>query len=83
MPLYLAAVAHDAKQLIAMCEYWMATDLAQTTSNEQWGEVGAEVRARVAAEHRRLQEARAAKRAEISLSAKMPCLLAPYLIAKP
>lgn len=77
MPLYLAAVAHGAKQLAALCEYWMATDLAATTSNEQWAELGAEVRERVAAEHRRLQETRAAKREEMRLLAKLPCLLMP------
>lgn len=77
VPLYLAATTHGAKQLAALCEYWMGTDLAISASNEQWPELSAEVKARVSAQNARLEAARAAHRAERELMAQLPCLLAP------
>lgn len=74
VPLYLGATAHGAKQLAALCEYWMATDLARSKNNEQWCELSEEVRARVAVEHKRLQEARAAQSEKRKLLEKLPCL---------
>lgn len=70
-------MAHGAKQLAALCVYWMASDLATSQSNEQWREVGVEAKALVMAEHKRLMDARAAQQEERRLIASLPCLLAP------
>lgn len=79
MPLHLAATAHGAKQLAALCEHWMATDLALSMRNEQWKELDEAAVGRVRAEHERLQAARAARREERVLMEKLPCLLAPIV----
>lgn len=80
VPLYLAAVAHNASQLSSICEYWMATDLQRSSQHEQWSEVSVEVRARVTAQH---EQASAALRGQRELVGKMPCLLAPMVSNHP
>ena len=82
VPVFLAATAHSATQLSAVCEYWMAADLAAATQNEQWGALSDQVRARVSAEHARLEAARVAQRAERRLAERLPCLLAPVIASE-
>lgn len=76
VPLFLAAQAHGATQLAAMCEYWMARELPEAEKHEQWAEVSDAVRARMQAEHTRLIRERLSLLEARSVIERLPCLLA-------
>ena len=77
--MYIAAEAHGAKQLCALCEYWMAREPEVAEKHEQWKQVNDEVKRRVHAEHDKLVEERAKRRKEREQLARMPCVLAPIV----
>ena len=56
-------------------------DVDEAMKNEQWGELSDEVKRSVQAEHGRLEETRIQKREERKLMEKLPCLLAPIILA--
>ena len=68
VPLHLTAASHGSTLLAALCEFWIATDLPRSMRHAQWTQLDAAARARVEAEHKRMQELR-----------KLPCLLAPIV----
>ena len=71
MAVFLAAQAHGAKQIMGMCEYWMAMELAEAEKHEQWSELSEEVRTRLRRENERLQ----AEKARMRDLEQMPCML--------
>lgn len=74
---FLAAQAHGATQLMAMCEHNMAMDLVAAKSSEGWTELSEEVRARMRIEHGRLEVEKARRRETRHLMQKMSCILVP------
>lgn len=76
VPLYLAAAHHRATQLLASCNYWLATELEAASRHEQWAELPAEARARAKEEHARLVQRRDALRKIQAHEQQIQCVLA-------
>lgn len=73
----LAAQAHRATQLAAICEARIIRDVSVAEAHEQWSELSAELRTRLkAAGERHAAEAEHRKRLR-TVMGKMPCLFAP------
>ena len=81
--MYLAAQAHGAKQLAAVCVYWMAVDFEAAKEHEQWEDISPEVKAKVIQEAERLTEEKKRKRVEKEMLEKLPCMLSPGLPYRP
>lgn len=79
MPVYLAAQAHGARQLSALCMHWMAKGLGKEAEHEQWGELSEATRAEVRAASAKLEEAARKRAADREMRRNMPCRFAPIL----
>lgn len=76
VPVYLAAEAHGAKQLMAICEHCMAADVEEAERHEQWGELKAETREKLKRASVRMQEERERQKRTQAVMKDMPCLFA-------
>lgn len=77
VPVYLAAVAHGAKQLEALCMYRMSVDMAKAQKHEQWAELSEVTKKEVAAAHTAIVNERQKRKKEKEMLRDIPCLLAP------
>lgn len=75
MAVYLAAEAHGASELMAMCEHYMAMSLAKAERSEQWAELSDVVKERARSGHARLVAERAHMRELREVISKVPCIL--------